>query len=641
VSFDELSALLATLRSLDMEEFPFPKYRYPSAGDLYPVQTYVWIKAGRVSDLTAGLYYYHPGDHYLVLIEPEARIDRDVHHPKNQALFEDSAFSVFLVGRLDAVAPMYPHQARDFCLLEGGYMGQLLMTEAPSARIGLCPIGSLQFDRICRHFRLAERQALVHCLVGGKIDSGAGNGPAATPAIPPTGDSSVPEIAARAAGEEKPAPKPLLDPIERLEFKLSRPGRRKDLDGRWRVPLEWPESADRPAAYRRRRSHRQFQDRAVDLDQLSVLLEALRRIEIDGLPFLKARYPSAGDMYPVQVYLHVKPHRVSGLAGGTYYYQPEEHILVRLARDVEIDRDFHWEPNRDIFDGAAFSLFLVAELAAIVPIYGPDFGRDFSLLEAGYLSQLLMEEAPQAGLGLCPIGDLDFDRVRGHLDLEDSHVLLHSLLGGVAVDEAGWRAAPGPEEVARPPEVTSGESIAPSGSFDQQVRDHLGGRLPAYMVPSRVVIVDELPLTSNGKVDRNALSALATQPPPAPSVYTAPESELEVALVAMWQEVLKVEKVGIHDAFFDLGGTSVHMIQVHSKLRKALGHELPLAEMFFKYPTISTLAAHLEEKSPQTDAAAAQRRQARAESGRRKRLDQRKSRQAHRSRRKSPGDQDE
>ena len=132
----------------------------------------------------------------------------------------------------------------------------------------------------------------------------------------------------------------------------------------------------------------------------------------------------------MQTYLHVKPERISGVPAGTYYYRPTEHRLVLLSASASIDRNIHGRfVNRPIYDEAAFSIFLIAQLAAIGPMYG-EHSVDFATLEAGYMSQLLMMSATECQIGLCPIGILDFQRIRHLFALEEKHQLVHSLLGG-------------------------------------------------------------------------------------------------------------------------------------------------------------------------------------------------------------------
>ncbi len=121
------------------------------------------------------------------------------------------------------------------------------------------------------------------------------------------------------------------------------------------------------------------------------------------------------------------------------------------------------------------------------------------------------------------------------------------------------------------------------------LRGELAALVPDYMVPAAFVQLDAFPLTSNGKVDRNALpapaqSALATRQ------YEAPQGALECAIAAIWQDLLRVERIGRHDNFFELGGHSLLATQVVSKLRTALGKEVPLRALF-EASTVESLAA--------------------------------------------------
>jgi amino acid adenylation domain-containing protein len=237
---------------------------------------------------------------------------------------------------------------------------------------------------------------------------------------------------AGAAGRSWEALPFISDPAEREEFKQRRPGlRREEGRAQFQLPADEPEERLREA-YQSRRTHRRFSRRPAPLAQFGKLLGSLRQLSFDGEP--KYLYPSAGGIYPVQTYVHVKAGRVEGLSAGTYYYDPSAHRLVLLAAGVELPPEAHDAfVNRPVFEEAAFSVFLVSQMAAIAPIYGRH-SLPFATLEAGYLSQLLMTMAPACDLGLCPVGLMNFDLVRQHLALDESHVLVHSLLGGVIDD---------------------------------------------------------------------------------------------------------------------------------------------------------------------------------------------------------------
>ena len=97
----------------------------------------------------------------------------------------------------------------------------------------------------------------------------------------------------------------------------------------------------------------------------------------------------------------------------------------------------------------------------------------------------------------------------------------------------------------------------------------------------------------NGKLDRRALPSPNGHQPASQTEFVAPRNEIERTVAQIWTEVLGVEQVGIHDNFFDLGGHSLRLLQVHLRLREALHRELPLFELF-QYPTVSALASHLQ-----------------------------------------------
>ncbi|MFQ5678529.1 MAG: amino acid adenylation domain-containing protein [Gemmatimonadota bacterium] len=221
----------------------------------------------------------------------------------------------------------------------------------------------------------------------------------------------------------------LHGPEEREEFKRSQPGIRGDLESEPFVELVRPDACVTYAAdYATRRSRRHFSLMPIEFERFGRFLSCLAEGSLHGEP--KYLYASPGGLYATQVYLHIKPGRVEEVSGGTYYYHPVHHRLVSLTPNAVLDREIHIPfINTPIFDEAAFSLFLVAELAAIAPSYGRHSVR-FVTLEAGIMAHLLETGAPPEGIGLCQIGSVDFERVAPLLKLRESHLLVHSLLGG-------------------------------------------------------------------------------------------------------------------------------------------------------------------------------------------------------------------
>jgi acyl carrier protein len=125
-----------------------------------------------------------------------------------------------------------------------------------------------------------------------------------------------------------------------------------------------------------------------------------------------------------------------------------------------------------------------------------------------------------------------------------------------------------------------------------ELRAYLKERLPEYMVPSAFVLLEKLPLTSSGKLDRAALPDPEVSRPEIDSLFLEPRSEVEQKIAAIWREALQLEKVGVNDSFFDLGGHSLLMVRVHGLLRASFGRSIPLVELF-AHPTISSMATYL------------------------------------------------
>ena len=128
------------------------------------------------------------------------------------------------------------------------------------------------------------------------------------------------------------------------------------------------------------------------------------------------------------------------------------------------------------------------------------------------------------------------------------------------------------------------------------IHDQLKQKLPDYMIPRGYIILDQLPFTYNAKIDRRNLPSIANSRLIImhDEIYVAPEDDLQQLLVGIWQQVLGLERIGIHDNFFDLGGTSIAAARVHNQLQVLKLRSIKLSEMF-QYPTIEKLALYLSE----------------------------------------------
>jgi acyl carrier protein len=141
--------------------------------------------------------------------------------------------------------------------------------------------------------------------------------------------------------------------------------------------------------------------------------------------------------------------------------------------------------------------------------------------------------------------------------------------------------------------ITSRDETEPAVA---ELREHLLSALPEYMVPSAIVILQRLPLTPSGKLDRRALPAPALDAY-ANQQYEPPRGDVEPVLAGIWRELLKVERVGRQDNFFELGGHSLLATRVISRVHELFGLELPIKAVF-EAPRLAQLAALIESEAP-------------------------------------------
>ncbi len=155
---------------------------------------------------------------------------------------------------------------------------------------------------------------------------------------------------------------------------------------------------------------------------------------------MKYQFPSADGLYPIPAYLYIKPDRVLGVPGGAYYYDPRQHRLLALQSGLLDPDTYDYFVNRPVYENAAFSLFFIADMAAIRPLYG-ERSRDFCHIESGAMAQLLSMTAVEHGLGLCGIGSVEEQQLTALFDLGPSHELIYSMIGGLRTADEQHRAS--------------------------------------------------------------------------------------------------------------------------------------------------------------------------------------------------------
>jgi amino acid adenylation domain-containing protein/non-ribosomal peptide synthase protein (TIGR01720 family) len=217
--------------------------------------------------------------------------------------------------------------------------------------------------------------------------------------------------------------------------------------------------------------------------------------------------------------------------------------------------------------------------------------------------------AREPGQRLYRTGDLARRRVDGVLEYvgrRDHQVKIRGFRIELGEIEARLSEQPGVRDSAvLAQEQASGRHlvayVVPSQSVSdeaqqRELRDQLKAalkrQLPEYMVPQQWVLLDAMPLNANGKLDRKVLASIEGQT--LQGDFAAPHTELQLQLAEIWQELLQVERVGLHDNFFELGGHSLLLVRVISRLKNQLGVELPMQD-FYRASTVAELAALIEQ----------------------------------------------
>ena len=195
-----------------------------------------------------------------------------------------------------------------------------------------------------------------------------------------------------------------------------------------------------------------------------------------------------------------------------------------------------------------------------------------------------------------PDGNLEFlgrtdnqVKIRGfRIEVGEIEALLNQHPGVWQSAVSAWENEPGNKRLVA--------YVVPNNKLElnsNELRSFLKEKLPEYMLPSAFTILKFLPLTSNGKVDRQSLPAPDQSRPELEAVYVAARTPIEERLTEIWRKVLDIEQVGIHDNFFELGGHSLLITQLLALVRSAFEVDLPLRTLF-EMPTVAGLAQTIE-----------------------------------------------
>jgi acyl carrier protein len=252
-----------------------------------------------------------------------------------------------------------------------------------------------------------------------------------------------------------------------------------------------------------------------------------------------------------------------------------EHPAVLRVKSIRNDRLVREAELVGLLAGPADSLESAGDIrAALNKVPAGVHPADLAGIHPDYVAELVWSE-----------GGLDrFDLVLRSRS-QPSHVATRAV------------AAPKPwSAYTNQPMLRNAKTVGP------ELRAHLRASLPDYMVPTAFVVLEALPRTPNGKIDRNALPEPDRGRTENSDVAAAPDSDVERTIVAVWQEMLALDVVGVETNLFDLGANSLMMVRAVARLSAALDRSLSVVEMF-RFPTVRALAAHLDGGGEEASAA--------------------------------------
>ncbi|WP_051861035.1 non-ribosomal peptide synthetase [Streptomyces griseus] len=281
-----------------------------------------------------------------------------------------------------------------------------------------------------------------------------------------------------------------------------------------------------------------------------------------------------------------------------------DSVIGDPLRDLALyvlDEDLHPVPP-----GVPGELFVGGAGVALGYLGRPDLTADRMLpdpftAEPGarmYRSGDLARRLP--GGELCYLGRADGQvKIRGHrIELGEIRAALLALPGVVDAVVVTQADATGSRRLVA--YVVPAEG---AGTTGRELRRALGRGLPEWMVPTVYETLDAIPLTRNGKLDRRALPDPGAGPDARARVHVPPETDTEKALAEIWQELLRLPQVGLDDDFFHIGGHSLMVVQLVSRIRERLGREVPIAGLF-QHPGLREMATEIDTGTDSREAGA-------------------------------------
>jgi len=522
----ELSQLLSVL--MQRRNQTNIKYYYPSAGGLYPIDIYIYIKENRVENLKQGIYYYSPIENSLTMVNEFCTITDEIQHYTNKSIFNSSALTVYMIYNADATMPKYGSDGYFYACIDTGIIVNTLDYVASMLNIGTCSIGEIHFDSIKDFFKLNDNQVLIHSMEIGLIEHKNIN----------SNEFLNVQLNESEIGIKR---------AEREQKHVNSSLRVVMLSGDW-IPLSLPNIIKNRFEHANVYSLGGATEAAIWSIYYPVIQEENDWVSIPyGTPLANQKFyvlDYKGDFchigVPGELYIGG-----SGLAKG-YMNDPEK------------------TKNAFIKHPTLGMLYKTG-----------DYGR---LLETGYI-EFLGRKDNQV-------------KIRGYRielgEIENCLIKQADIKNVAVIDQANKNGK----------KYLSAFIVSNSKINIKELKEKLLKELPDYMVPAYFNQVNEIPLTANGKVDKNSLSQLEMCELEQKELVN-PKTDMEKMLLEIWKEVLGREDIGIHENFFDVGGDSLLVQSVKMKIELIHPKLIQVTDLFTN-TSISELAEFMNKKLSKT-----------------------------------------
>ncbi|KAF7768878.1 hypothetical protein PCIT_a3397 [Pseudoalteromonas citrea] len=317
-----------------------------------------------------------------------------------------------------------------------------------------------------------------------------------------------------------------------------------------------------------------FYQRVISDKPLQVALQAEQHV-VTQLNF-KSAADATQKAPPHDFYLYVKHDEISGLSEGWYQLVDNKLVALDWLPLTEIDA---LDDNATIWNNAGFAVFFVSEGAQVTTA---------QYLDVGSCSQQLMEVLLEQSIGCCALGEVHKQHKAQLAEIFGESKVIHHLVAGSISD------------TAKSDKATS--VINQITKLNTYFRNKITAQLPTYMMPEQLIFVEEFPLSANGKVDRKSLLEELESSDLSHREIVVPTNELEIKLVNLWGEILKVDvsTISIFDSFFRLGGNSLLAMQFISNVKKLFDFTLNLDE-FYKKPDIAAISLMIGDESKEVE----------------------------------------